>query len=261
MYIDKDKHTNHIVDKEKKIEIRKVLDKAEIVLNNHITQTTDFLDPYETYLAKSVLNSFTDIKYLVKGGYDESERKIIIIYPEYIFKEDIEVSITSLNITGDLKGIEHKDYLGSILSLGINRNKLGDILVYEDHGLVIAKKEITDFILYNLEKIKNKNVKSSIFSTEDIIPPELNYKIRKEFLSSLRLDTIISSVFNLSRKDSLSLINSGDVKVNFEEIDKPSREIEQGDMISVKKLGRFILYKTFGKSKSGRIICEIRIIL
>lgn len=261
MYIDREKYTDHISDNEKKIEIRKILDKIEIVLNKHIIQTTDFLDPYEIHLAKSVLNRFTDIKYHIEGGYDESERKIIIIYPEYVFKEDIEIPLSSLKLTGDLMKIEHKDYLGSILNLGLNRNKIGDILVCEDFGIIIVKDEIKDFILYNLEKVKNINIEIDIYLLNEIIPPKARYKTSTQFLVSLRLDSIISSTFNLSRKDSLNVINSGDVKINFELINKPSKEIEEGDMISVKRYGRFILYNIKGRSKSDRFICEVRIIL
>ena len=261
MYIDKEEYTNHIKDNDKKIEIRKILDKIEIVLNKHISQTTDFLNPYEFTLALSVLNRFNDISYSIDGGYEGAERKIITIYPPYIFREDIEVPISSLKIIGDLKLVEHKDYLGSILSLGINRNKIGDILVYDDEAIIIVKEEINSFILYNLEKIKNKNIEVSLHNQSNIQTPKVEYKELNEFLVSLRIDTIISSTLNLSRKESMNIINSGKVKLNFEFIDKPSKEVEEGDMISVKGYGRFILHQIKGRSKKDRFICIIRIIL
>lgn len=261
MYNNKEEYTKHIKDDEKRIEIRKIIDKIQIVSNKHITQTSDFLDPFEVELAKSVLNRFEDIGYYIEGGYEEAERKIIMIYPSYFFKEDIEVPLSSLKIAGDLASVEHKDYLGSILSLGINRNKIGDILVYDQEGVVIVKEEISSFILYNLEKIKNKNIEVFIDSLKDIKPPEIEYQELNKFLVSLRIDSVISSTFNLSRKESMNIISSGKVKLNFETIDKPSKEVEEGDMISVKGFGRFILHEVKGKSKSGRFICIIKIML
>ncbi len=261
MYIDRKKYTKHIKDNEKKIEIRKVLDKIEIVLNKHIVQSTDFLDPYEIYLAKSVLNKFDDLKYMIDGGYEDSERNIIIIYPYYILKEDIEIPISSFKITGDLKNIKHKDYLGSILSLGLNRNKLGDVLVYENSGIVLVKTEIRDFVIYNLEKVKNKNIEIHTHNLYEIKAPKLEYKELNKFLVSLRLDSVISSAFNLSRKKSMDIIKSENVKVNFDVIEKSSKEIKEGDMISVRGLGRFILYDIKGRSKNNRFICTIRIII
>lgn len=261
MYIDREKYTSHIKDNEKKIEIRKILDRIEIVLNKHIIQSTDFLDPYEIHLAKSVLNKFVDLKYLIEGGYKDSERKMIIIYPNYISREDIDIPITSLEMTGDLVDTDHKDYLGSILSLGLKRSKIGDILVHDDSGIAIVKTEISDFLIYNLEKIKNKKVQISLHNTDNIKTPQLQYKELIKFVASLRLDSIISSAFNLSRKESMNIINSGSIKVNFEVIEKSSKVIEEGDMISVKGFGRFILHEIRGRSKSDRFICIIRIIL
>lgn len=261
MYIDREKYTSHINDPIKKTEIRKILDKVEIVLNKHLIEFTDFLDPYEVYLAKSVLNSFADINYSVEGGFEGSERKIIIIYPEYIFKEDIDIPISSLKIKGSLDDISHKDYLGSILSLGLKRNKIGDILVYEDSALILVKKEIQDYILYNLEKVKRNNIKVSEYRLENIKPPKDKYRELNRFVSSLRLDLIISSTFNISRKESIELIKAGNAKVNWENIEKPSKEIQEEDLISVKGFGRCILHRIKGRSKSNRFICIIRIIL
>lgn len=261
MYIDKEKYTNHINDPVKKIKIRKILDKIEIVLKKHTIQFTDFLDPYEIELAKSVLNSFIDLEYIIKGGFENSERKIIIIYPEYIFKEDIEIPISSLKIIGNLMDINHKDYLGSILSLGLKRNKIGDILVYEDFALVLVKKEICDYIIYNLQKVKNNNVEVSLHILNSIKPPKYQYKYLNKFLKSLRLDVIISSTFKISRKESINIIKAGNIKVNWENVKKPSKKIKEKDLISVKGFGRFTLDEVKGRSKSNRIVCIIRIIL
>ena len=84
MWIDKEVYTSHIKDGEKIIKMRRILDKIDIVINRHLTQTTDFLDPYEVRLGESILNRFADINYIQYGGYSNSERKIIIIFPNYL---------------------------------------------------------------------------------------------------------------------------------------------------------------------------------
>ena len=81
--LDKDKFISHIVDNEQIMNMRRILDKIEIVLNSHRIQSTDFLDPYERKLAKSILNRFPEIDYCEIGGLDEGERKVILIYPDY----------------------------------------------------------------------------------------------------------------------------------------------------------------------------------
>jgi len=261
MLIDRELYTAHIKHDEKLIKMRRLLDKIEMVLDNHVIESSDFLDPYERYLAISILNRFDEVEYIEYGGYEDAERKIIIIFPFYQVKEDIPLGLSFLKISGDLGDLSHKDYLGAILNLGIDRNKIGDILVNGDYGFVIVKKEIGDFILYNLQKIGNKNTKINYVSSKELIIPEVQYKEIREFLSSLRLDVVISASYNLSRKDSMNIIKSGNVKVNWEPIDKPSLELKIGDIVSVRRYGRFMLYDIEGTSKKGRLRSIIRILL
>ena len=261
MLIDRELYTAHIKHDEKLIKMRRLLDKIEMVLDNHVIESSDFLDPYERYLAISILNRFDEVEYIEYGGYEDAERKIIIIFPFYQVKEDIPLGLSFLKIFGDLGDLSHKDYLGAILNLGIDRNKIGDILVNGDYGFVIVKKEIGDFILYNLQKIGNKNTKINYVSSKELIIPEVQYKEIREFLSSLRLDVVISVSYNLSRKDSMNIIKSGNVKVNWEPIDKPSLELKIGDIVSVRRYGRFMLYGIEGISKKGRLRSIIRILL
>ncbi len=261
MRIDREFYTSHINDYEKIVKMNRILDKIEIVLNRHIIQNTDFLDPYETHLAQSILNSFPDISYCVSGGYKDAERNIIVLWPDYLnYSHEME-AIKSFKLTYANEELSHKDFLGSLLSLGIIREKIGDILVHKDHAYIILKKEISDFIMYNLEKIKNQRVNISQVGLDQIEVAEIKYKEIQVFVSSLRLDSLISASYNLSRKDSLNIIEAQQVKVNWELIDKPAREVKPGDIISVRRYGRLKLEGVIGYSKRGRVRCLIRILI
>lgn len=261
MLIDKDYYTSHIKDGEKLIKMRRILDKIEIVLNKHIVQSTDFFDPYEVYLAKSILNRFDDINYIEYGGHTNAERKIILIYPSYMIFDNPKESLTCLKVEGDLASLSHKDYLGALLNLGIKREKVGDILVHKDYGYIIIKDEIGDFILYNLEKIGNKNLNITAISFESIEVPPMEYKEIKRFLTSLRIDLVISEAYNISRSDSMDIIKRGFVKINWEPIDKSAKEVNEGDVVSVRGYGRFVLYSIEGLSRKGRMMANIRILI
>ncbi len=261
MLIDKDYYTSHIKDGEKLIKMRRILDKIEIVLNRHMEQNTDFFDPYEVHLAKSILNRFGDINYIEYGGYDKSERKIISVYPSYMNLDNLGESLICLKIEGDLAAMSHKDYLGALLNLGIKREKVGDILVHRDYAYIIVKYEIGDFILYNLEKIGSKNVIITNISFKDLEIPIVEYREIKRSLTSLRTDLVISEAFNLSRKDSMDIIKRGFVKVNWEPIDKAAKEVNEGDIVSVRGYGRFVLYSIDGLSRKGRMMANIRILI
>lgn len=82
--LNKEQYTEHIKDEEQLINMRKILDKVEIVLNKYTCQTTDFLNPYERRLARSILNRFSDIQYMEVGGIEEAERKLFQIYPYFV---------------------------------------------------------------------------------------------------------------------------------------------------------------------------------
>ncbi|MBU5426463.1 RNA-binding protein [Tissierella pigra] len=261
MKIDREKYTSHIKDNDKLIEMRRIIDKIEVVLNNHSFESTDFLDPYERLLAKSILNRFMEVNYLENGGIIQAERQILTIYPDYYSELDAPHDIKYLRINVDTEGLSHKDFLGSILNLGIKRRKIGDILVHEGYGDIIIKQEISNFILFNLNRIKNRKVIVEEKSLDSISFIEPEYKEINKVISSYRLDAYISSSYNLSRQESIDIIKSGNVKVNWESIDKASKEITVGDIVSVRGYGRSILYSVEGISKKGKIKATIRILI
>ncbi len=251
---------DHIKETEKKIKMRRILDKIEIVRRSHIEESTDFLDPYERSLASSILNKFDELSYKEYGGLEDSERKVITIFPYYmndLSEDDIKV----LRVKGDTLALTHKDFLGALMNLGISRNKIGDILLHENYADIICKREISDFIILNLSKVGNKNVDIRETSIDDLLPVELDYKEVFKTVSSLRLDSYISAAYNLSRSNSMKIIKSGKVKVNWQLIDKASFEINEGDMISVKGFGRSSLHSVGGFTKKNNIKAIIRILI
>lgn len=261
MKINRDKYLLHITDPDKLIDMKKIIDKIEMVLRNHIEENTDFLDPYERSLAKSILNRFAEVNYLENGGINQVERKIITIYPHYLDSTAIKEGIVALRVTGDLQRLSHKDFLGGILSLGINRSKMGDILLHDEYVDFIVKEELSDFIILNLNKIGNKRIKIEKICLDKLTPVESEYKEINRVLSSNRIDSYVSACYNLSRKDGSDIIKSGGVKVNWENIDKSSKEVQKGDMISVRGYGRSIFYSVEGLTQKDNLKAKIRILI
>jgi len=132
-------------------------------------------------------------------------------------------------------------------------------LTLED--LEILSQEIRDFVLLNLEKVGNKNFQIEEIRTNNLIAPHVKYKELAVFLSSTRLDLVISSACNISRTESQNIIKSSKVKVNWENINRISKELEERDMISVRGYGRIILYSIEGLSKKGKLKAIIRILI
>ncbi|MTI69916.1 MAG: RNA-binding protein [Firmicutes bacterium] len=255
MINNKEKYIEHINDNSQILVMRKVLDKVERVLDYHKVEYTDFLDPYQRRLCYSFLNRFLEIKYFEEGGYNNSERKSIVIFPHYLTKYNIDnpVKVLKVKYSSDYTDLNHRDYLGALMSLGIKREKVGDIIVSENFGEIILLDEIKDFVLFSLDSIAKERVEVNEIALSDIVKPKVETKEIYTTVASLRADNIISSAHNISRSDSSTYVKSKKVKVNWEPITEPSYEINEGDMISLKKKGRVIVKKVLGLSRKGRI--------
>ncbi len=259
MRIEREKYTSHISDLDKKELMKRIIDKAEKVLNSHTIESTDFLDPYESILAKSFLNGLHDLKYMEDGGLKDAERKIILIFPSYMEVENLEKRLLFLRAKGDFQSLSHKDFLGALLSMGIKREKSGDIIVHDNFADFILKADVGGFVLINLQKIGNQNIQMAEIQREELSEQIVKFDEVGRFVSSLRLDVFLSAVYNISRTEALNIIKSNNVKVNWEPIGKPSLLLSQGDIISTRGFGRAIIHSIDGLSKKGRTHVNIRI--
>lgn len=258
MNINKEEYLFHVSGEKEQKAMKRILDLIEITINRHNVTYTDFLEPNLIYLAKSILNRFEEIDYVIDGGFKNAERQIISIFSWYYFYEDNEDSpIVPIEIKGNIENLEHKDVLGSILGLGIVRDKVGDIGIFEDSIKVALSKDISDYVLYNLKKIKRENVEVSLISLEKLGEIEETGTYRDIIASSMRLDVLVSESYNISRSESQKLIQGNLVKVNFSEEDKPSKLIEEKDLISVRGKGRFRISSVDGLTKRERVKLKI----
>lgn len=230
--------------------LRDQLDKAD---KSGLTLQSDFLDLHQQEIAGAVAAGESDIIWHMEGGYEEAERKRLIVSPEW--KSGVDTGIAYLRITHkEIKGqsIGHRDYLGAILNLGINRGKLGDIIVQNEAAYVLADINLADYICQQLSKVGHNSVSVERISAEELIydPPQLTEL--KTSLASLRIDAAIAAAFNLSRSDVNTFIDNGNVKLNQMDIYKSAASVKAGDLISVRGLGRFRLEEIGGISRKGR---------
>lgn len=261
--VDKNILTNHIKDVELKNKIYKVIDKAIGVLKNHDYRYSEFLNPYELKNAISALNAIDDIKYSVYGGYDKAERKLVYIYPFYVNEDDLNKPIKAIKISGNFKfrKISHRDYLGSLLGLGIKREKIGDILIHENFCQVVVCEDICDYIVLNLAKVGNNTVNVEEIDVSNLIYSEPEYKEVNFTASSDRLDAVISGIYNISRQESSQYINSERVFVDYEKITSISKNIKENSIISVRGKGRAIVSQIGDYTKKGRLKVKAKIII
>ena len=153
--------------------------------------------------------------------------------------------------------LSHRDYLGSLMNLGIDRCKLGDILVWEEGAVIFAKEEICGYIADNLTRIRHTSVNTSVQETEDITYTPRYEKLRGT-VPSVRLDTVLSVCYPMSRSRLVPLIESGKVFVNGKLITSNGYHLKDGDIISVRGTGRVVYDGILSETKKGRYLISVR---
>lgn len=209
-----------------------------------------FLSERKQALAKCYLDSVFFENYAFFGGYENSERKVLgLFYDES--KTEFPVSAIEFCYRNCDK-LTHRDFLGALMSLGIERETVGDILVEDGRCVVFVKSELKDYITSQIFKIGNIGVKIKDAGL-DSLPKGRGFEETDYTVSSLRLDNIVAAISNLSREKTKSLVSSGNVSLNFIQTQNVSQILSQGDTLTVRGKGKFVLNGVLGKTRKGRI--------
>lgn len=227
-----------------------------------------FLTPSEVYKAERYFEAKGNKdKICFFGGYFAAQRKQIFLLPEYIvdyvdgsdifemIDEELSNSICALKISGSgFREFTHRDYLGSILSLGLEREVLGDICILDNHSaIVFCNAEVSDFIIFELSAIGNDKVKVEKIHVDKNMPSTQKYQGFTDTVASERLDCVVAAIFNLSREKAQNLIKGGFVDFNYETATKIDVKAEANDIISARGYGKFIVRDISQSTKKGRL--------
>lgn len=231
---------------------------------------SSFLSPREQHYAAQKLRGFaSDAFGVFYGGYEGSERNRLFILPEYLAAEDgvytaaviremlPELSaeaVRVLSIVGSgYRRLTHRDYLGSLLGLGIERDKLGDIIVEDDcHALVFCDGTMADYILSELRKIGSDTVKVRATTVGVDFRAERRMRPISDTVASPRLDSIVSALIGTSREKAQDLIREGAVEVDYEPCDKNDKMPHKDAIISVRGHGKYVIQSVSEQTKKGR---------
>ena len=241
----------------------KILDKIKLAKTRNQIVNTDFLDMYQKKIIQEILNIEKEKNYIYYYPCQEAEKAMLIIYPDKY--EDIFVNkrfdysnivkLIRITLPNELKGTyAHKDYLSGIMKLGIKREKIGDILVFEDGADIAVSNEICKYILNNLGQLTRFG-KSKIeeLNIEQIRNPEIKKETKRITVPSLRLDSVVSELANCSRNMASEIIAGQRVYVNYENETRNSALIEANDILVIRGKGKFFINKIEGETRKGKI--------
>lgn len=255
---------------ENKLLLNIIEDRYRRFQDSYSLVTTDFLDLAQCSAAAAFVKKHSKDGVFFYGGYDDAERRQIVFMPDYLGAGDEgeaaayfrnnpgECPIAVLEVKIKEKGavLRHSDYLGSLLALGIKREKTGDIMVNPGGAHIFVSREIAGYLAENYLRAGRAPITAAVLPISEAVISEANIKRTKESVPSARLDNIVGAAFGVSRKSAVEAINRGLVFVDNEERKKPDYFLKGGEKIVLRGKGKAVYRGTCGVSRKGKLYAE-----
>lgn len=197
-----------------------------------------------------------NIKYAFFGGYQGAERTILGVFPDWCEIDDSEFPIIPLTFKFNSSyTLSHRDFLGTLMSLGIKREAVGDILIEKGKAVIFLTTEIMPYVKSQISKVGGVGVAIQE-GIDGKLPQASEVQSLSASVSSIRIDCVVAALCGKSRNGALDLIQKGMVSSNSVGVVKPTALVSNGDIISVRGCGRFKITETENITKKGRIILK-----
>ena len=263
--MDKQQILSNYRKQEDKILVSQILEKIEFSKTREKLEYTDFLDMYQISIVRNLMNKLEFSNYILYGGFENAERNVLIIIPEKYNLDMVRknyskiLNIIRITLPEEDKGLyNHRNYLGGIIKLGLKREKIGDILVFEDGADIIVKNETAEILKNELGLLTRfQNAQIEVLLINELRKQELKVEGLSIIVPSLRLDNFISDLAKTSRSKAVQIIDSERVFINGENETKASKSVKVGDNITIRGKGRFVVKEFSGTTRSGRTIVKI----
>lgn len=235
--------------------IETVMGWTREVEDTYSPKLTGFLDPRQIFILSSIVKS-SGLQLSVHGAFQEPERQRALMYPDYYepTDEDFQVSVFAVRYPAKFMTLEHRDILGSLMAIGIDRSKFGDIRLEGEVVQFAAAEEMRDYLIANLTSIGKSKIRvEELGSADELIVMNESWKEELHTISSLRLDSLVASLVNCPRQKAVSLIQNDKVKVNHVVRDQQAFEVNESDILSIRGSGRFKIISIEGRTRKDKI--------
>lgn len=222
---------------------------------------TDFLNLNEQDIFYRTMNRQKDVRYVLAGGYPAAERRVGLFLPSYLEEGDetmLPVSCVHILPLNEkfAEDLSHRDYLGALLNLGIERHKTGDIIIGKNRAWLFCMTELAEFICENLAQVRHTRVYGNIGEVpEEALTPEM--EPIEGSVASVRMDALLALAFRTSRSKAAPLIEAGRVFRNGRLVTSLSEIPREGDIVSVRQMGRFLYRGVKNETKKGRLFVKV----
>lgn len=249
-------------DGDSRLLLARVLDQQQRAHQRGIPTHTGFLSPAEQAESADLLMAAAPGQGILAGGYPDAERKLWAFLPDWLEEEvwllgeDCPLAALAVKTPAGA-GLTHRDYLGSLMGLGLTREKIGDILLTREGAQVVVLRETLPILLSQWEKAGKYPVTLTPLSLDRLTPTPGERKGLRVTVASARLDAVVAAGFSIPRSRAADLIRGGRVMVNHRPCDKADKPVAAGDTLTCRGLGKCVLTAVGGTSKRGRMILEM----
>ena len=240
---------------DEQLQLRRIADKAEQCRRQNIPAWTKFLTPRERDLADKLLPLLGNPTHVYLGGHEEAERVVLYFLPDWLetpSEDDFPISCVRCTYPLEYGTIGHRDILGSLMGLGIERETLGDIYPSSGSADIVVLQDILPYVMQNFFSAGKVHFQLREIGFHEMIIPERKTSTVRDTVASVRLDSIVSSAFGMAREKAAALIKSGRVQIDHLDCLKPDRAVQEGAVITARGFGKAVLTEVGGLSKKGR---------
>jgi len=244
---------------------KRLTELSNISYQRGIAVFSDFLNLNELNILHTTPKHMFPVPYRIFGGYAYAERQMVSFLPDALYTsvDDYDEKIYPISLIS-IKPLQkkfsepliHRDYLGAVLNLGIDRSKIGDIIILEAEAVIFIQQQLAGFVTDELVRIKHTSVRADITAKREFDYTPAYQEIRNT-VASVRLDSLLTLAFPLSRSKMTRLIEGAKVFVNGRLITTNSYQVKEDDIISVRGMGKFAYRGLGGETKKGRYYVTI----
>lgn len=237
--------------------------KFEIASRDYFPVLLDFLDPRERMIVESISGAYDDIDVHYYGGGvlgEVRERMRGLLVPSLLeFEiEDFDITIFEMDYPEKFVSLEHRNILGAIMNVGVDRSKIGDIVTGDAIQFAVCTP-FKELFIDELERIKRAPIKLKEIDSEGFLKPVDDGVSKSILSSSMRLDTILSNALNEGRSKSRDRVEKGKIKVNHTVIEDSAFNVEVGDVISVRHFGRVVIEDYMGETRKEKHRLSVKV--
>jgi RNA-binding protein YlmH len=244
------------IDYEDKNALSNLYDKIQLAEKISKTVYTNEFYPPSVWKSITSMSRSLGISVYTNGIFEDSDRRMIAFTAEEA--DSYPITLMKIENKSRFHELQHRDYLGAIMSLGVKREKFGDMILKDNSCYAAVCEDISDYIRDNLDYIGKCPCIVELLQEFDVQNLSAKYERIVVFSTSMRLDCVVSALTNVSRAGAVDLIHGGKILLDYAEVSEKDRIVQEDSVITIRGFGKFKVEEQVGATQKGRLKLSIK---